>query len=78
MSARQALLNGEFAHAVGITTQLVQQNLFINEIIQDLQDAVYRNSSETVLWEALGDAYVRKDLLQEALDAYLHAEELLS
>jgi len=29
------------------------------------------------IWQALGDAYMRANLLQEALDAYTKAEELL-
>jgi len=29
-------------------------------------------------WQTLGDAYVRNDQLQEALAAYIKAEELLS
>jgi cytochrome c-type biogenesis protein CcmH/NrfG len=29
------------------------------------------------LWQTLGDAYVRKNKLQDALDSYTKAEELL-
>jgi competence ComEA-like helix-hairpin-helix protein len=77
MTARQALINGELESAVELNSQLIQRNLYLGEIIKDLQDAVYQHSSEIGLWETLGDAYVRNNQLNEALDAYLRAEELI-
>ena len=43
----------------------------------DLREALYRYPVEVSLWQALGDAYMRSNRLQEALDAYTKAEELL-
>jgi hypothetical protein len=40
-------------------------------------DALYRYPVEVSIWQALGDAYMRSNRLQEALDAYTKAEELL-
>jgi cytochrome c-type biogenesis protein CcmH/NrfG len=49
----------------------------LDEIVDDLLKAVDRHPVEISLYQALGDAYMRKDQLQEALDAYTRAEELL-
>jgi cytochrome c-type biogenesis protein CcmH/NrfG len=51
--------------------------VLLNEIILDLQDALYRYPVEISIWQALGDAYMRNNQLQDALDAYTKAEELL-
>jgi tetratricopeptide (TPR) repeat protein len=55
---------------------LIRQNYQLDEIIQDLTDAVYRYPVDPEMWVSLGDAYFRKDQLQEALNAYNKAEEL--
>jgi cytochrome c-type biogenesis protein CcmH/NrfG len=47
------------------------------ETIQVLRDALYRFPVDISIWQALGDAYARNDQLQEALNAYTKAEELL-
>ena len=44
---------------------------------RDLRDALYRYPVEVPIWQALGDAYMRANRLQDALDAYTKAEELL-
>jgi cytochrome c-type biogenesis protein CcmH/NrfG len=49
----------------------------LEEIIRDLQEALYQQSGELTIWETLGDAYMRNEQLQEALEAYSRAEELL-
>jgi cytochrome c-type biogenesis protein CcmH/NrfG len=38
---------------------------------------LYRYPVEVSLWQLLGDAYMRANRLQDALDAYTKAEELL-
>ena len=78
MQSRQALIDGDYIAAIEMVSQLIQKNIFLEEIIQDLQDALYNQSSDTKIWESLGDAYLRNNQLQEALEAYLRAEELLS
>ena len=47
------------------------------DVIRDLRDALYRYPVEVSIWQALGDAYMRANRLQDALDAYTKAEELL-
>jgi competence ComEA-like helix-hairpin-helix protein len=57
---------------------LIHKEIFLAEIIRDLQEAIYRQPDEIGIWELLGDAYMRNQQLQEALDAYNRAEELLA
>ena len=57
--------------------RLVRKGKHLDRIIADLQEALYRFPVEVDLWQLLGDAYMRADRLQEALEAYTKAEELL-
>jgi len=56
---------------------LIKQNYQLDEIIKDLQDAVYRFPVYVDMWVSLGDAYFRSEELQEALNAYTKAEKLV-
>ena len=49
----------------------------LDDVIDDLRDAMYRFPVDTDLLESLGDAFARSRKLQEALDTYTKAEELL-
>jgi cytochrome c-type biogenesis protein CcmH/NrfG len=57
--------------------RLIKKGRFLDDAIRDLRDALYRYPVEVSIWQALGDAYMRSNRLQEALDAYTKAEELL-
>ena len=46
-------------------------------IIEDLQEAVYQHPMDTQILETLGDAFVKTARLQDALDTYTKAEDLL-
>jgi competence ComEA-like helix-hairpin-helix protein len=46
-------------------------------VIAELQQTLAANPHAWELWQTLGDAYVRCDRLQDALDAYNRAEDLL-
>jgi competence ComEA-like helix-hairpin-helix protein len=48
-----------------------------DEIIADLEAAVEVEPNDAEIMQALGDAYMRADRLQEALDSYSKAEQLL-
>jgi uncharacterized protein Smg (DUF494 family) len=76
-AARAALAQGAVAEAAAIYTRMVQSGQALNEIVQDLRAGVYQHPVDADLWQALGDAYIRIDKVQEALDAYTKAEELL-
>jgi hypothetical protein len=75
--AQSQLGRGNIAAALDIYTKLIRKGKSLEEIIRDLRDALYRYPVEVPLWQSLGDAYMRANRLQEALDAYTKAEELL-
>ncbi len=68
---------GDIPAALENYGRLIRRGKFIEEIIRDLRDALYRYPIEVTIWQTLGDAYMRDNRLQEALDAYTKAEELL-
>lgn len=78
LEAAQSELNrGDIPAALENYGRLIKKGRFTEEIIRDLREALYRYPVEVTVWQALGDAYMRANRLQEALDAYTKAEELL-
>lgn len=77
IQARNALIQGESALALSYYQTLIKEQQLLPEVIQDLNEALYRFPLDISLWEALGDACLRAGQLQDALDAYTKAEELL-
>jgi hypothetical protein len=75
--AQMQLARGNIAGSLDIYGKLIRKGKFLQDIIRDLRDALYRYPVEVPLWQSLGDAYMRANRLQEALDAYTKAEELL-
>lgn len=75
--AQAELGRGNIAAALNLYERLIRKGKSLEEIIRDLRDALYRYPVEIPIWQALGDAYMRANRLQEALDAYTKAEELL-
>ncbi len=75
--AQAQMGRGNIAAALDIYTKLIRKGKSLEDIIRDLRDALYRYPVEVPLWQSLGDAYMRANRLQEALDAYTKAEELL-
>jgi hypothetical protein len=57
--------------------RLIKKGRLLEDIIYDLREASYRYPVEVDIWQSLGDAYMRANRLQDALDAYTKAEELL-
>jgi len=76
-NAQTELGRGNISTALDVYEKLIRKGKFLEEIIRDLRDALYRYPVEVSIWQALGDAYMRGNRLQEALDAYTKAEELL-
>jgi cytochrome c-type biogenesis protein CcmH/NrfG len=58
-------------------TKLIKKGRLLPEVIHDLREAIYRFPTNVNVWQTLGDAYMRANRLQDALDAYTKAEELL-
>jgi cytochrome c-type biogenesis protein CcmH/NrfG len=70
-------MDGNLDDAVGVYSKLIKSGKNLEETIQSLRSAVYRHPAEVSIWQTLGDGYARNNRLQEALDAYTKAEELL-
>ncbi len=76
-NAQSDMGRGNIGAAIEVYAKLIRKGRSLEEIIRDLREALYRYPVEVPLWQALGDAYMRSNRLQEALDAYTKAEELL-
>jgi len=77
LAARQAFMNGDVIGALEQYGVLIRKRRFLPDILRDLQGAVEANPNEPEFWQALGDAYLRDDQVQPALEAYTRVEELL-
>jgi competence ComEA-like helix-hairpin-helix protein len=77
IQARNALIQGQSAQALIHYSSLIKSQQALPDVIQDLNEALYRFPVDVSFWEALGDAHVRIGHLQDALDAYTKAEELI-
>ena len=77
IQARNALIQGQSAQALAHYTSLIKAQQALPDVIQDLNEALYRFPVDVSIWEALGDAHMRIGHLQDALDAYTKAEELI-
>ncbi len=77
LSAQTELQRGNLNTAMDIYTQLIKKGRLLDEVIFDLREALYRYPVDVIVWQTLGDAYMRANRLQDALDAYTKAEELL-
>ncbi|HVN54080.1 MAG TPA: tetratricopeptide repeat protein [Anaerolineaceae bacterium] len=76
-AAHQNIAAGKIPEALNGYAQLIESGALLNETILDLREALYRYPVDVTIWEKLGDAYARDNRLQDALDAYTKAEELL-
>jgi tetratricopeptide (TPR) repeat protein len=75
--ARTALNQGQPSQAMGLYARLIKENYRLDEIIKDLQEALYRSPIDVDMWVTLGDAHSHTHALQEALNAYTKAEQLV-
>ena len=75
--ARNELSGSNLSGALENYARLIKKGRFLDEVIFDLRDALYRFPVDVNIWQFLGDAYMRANRLQDALDAYTKAEELL-
>ena len=77
MQARNSLSDGEVPHALDAYAKLIKTHQYLPDVIQDLEAASDLYPQNVDLWQNLGDAYLRSNQIQEALDAYIKAEKLL-
>ena len=76
-SAQDVLDQNSLDEAMKKYSILVKKGRLLDEVIHDLREAIYRYPVDVIIWQTLGDAYMRTNRLQDALDAYTKAEELL-
>jgi tetratricopeptide (TPR) repeat protein len=78
LAAAQAALDAnQLDETMRAYSKLIKKNRLLDEVIHDLREAIYRFPVDIIVWQTLGDAYMRANRLQDALDAYTKAEELL-
>jgi tetratricopeptide (TPR) repeat protein len=77
VQAQTSLSQGQLHGALQDYAHLIQANQFLDNVIFDLRQSIYQHPADQELWQTLGDAYMRADRLQDALNAYTKAEELL-
>jgi len=78
LAAAQAALDAnKLNESMQVYTTLIKKNRLLDEVIHDLREAIYRFPVDITVWQTLGDASMRANRLQDALDAYTKAEELL-
>ncbi len=75
--ARHALSQQDISAALVGYNHLIQENIAIPEVVADLAQAVIDFPFVISLWQALGDAYLKADRLEEALETYRKAEEIV-
>lgn len=75
--AREKMASGAIEEALADYEKLIEEKENIDEVIDDLSEATYDHPMNVSIIKTLGDAYMSVDKLQEALDAYSKAEDLL-
>jgi hypothetical protein len=71
--AREQLSGDKLKEAVEVYGELIASNQLIGDIITDLEAAAFKRPEQPELLRTLGDAYMRDNQLQRALDAYKQA-----
>ncbi len=72
-----SITSGEIDTAVDQYSKLIKSDQHLDEVIRDLQEALVKYPADASLYQSLGDAYLHANMLQEALDAYNRAEDLI-
>jgi tetratricopeptide (TPR) repeat protein len=75
-SARNALAGGEVDEAVKTYSSLIKRRSQLPSIIADLKAAVELDPDAAGLWQVLGDAYMKNDQVNDAIEAYRRGMEV--
>jgi tetratricopeptide (TPR) repeat protein len=78
VTAKTMISDRQISEATSIYAKLVKKKKFLDEVIEDLQKASLDHPLEISIQKTLGDAFMQKDMLDQALEAYSKAEDLLS
>jgi len=76
--ARAAFSHGVLNESLDRYVELIARNRLIDSVIEDLESMTVAQGDQSDVWQALGDAYSRRNQLDQALSAYSKAEELLA
>ncbi len=74
--ARQALTAGDAGRALSDYKKLIERKQDLDTVISDLEHALERYPNLPTMWQVLGDAYMKSDQLQEAINAYQRGMEV--
>ncbi len=77
LEARQSMYDADFERGIIQYAGLIKNNLFLDLIVQDLEGLSQTYTNEIGVWQNLGDAYLRINQVNDALQAYIKAEKLL-
>ena len=76
--AKKFLDSGNIDESIKVFDPLIREGFELEAIIGNIQNALdHHYPIDINLWQALGDAYLKNNQLQDALDAYSKAEDLL-
>ncbi len=75
--AQSFVESGDIKKAIEVYGHLIKKGQLLEGVVHDLRETTMRYPAEIGIWQLLGDAYMRVNRLQDALDAYTKAEELL-
>lgn len=75
-SARGALAAGDAGRALSDYKKLIERKQDLETVISDLRQALDRYPNLPTLWQALGDAYMKADKLNDAIKAYQRGMEV--
>jgi tetratricopeptide (TPR) repeat protein len=73
--ARLALASGDIDKAVELYGRLIKKKKDLATVIQDVKVALERSPKQPALWQALGDAYMNNDQVDDAIEAYRQGME---
>jgi cytochrome c-type biogenesis protein CcmH/NrfG len=77
IEANRAVQSGDIDSAIKQFNSIIKKGKLLEEAIEEIKEALRRHPVNVELWQVLGDAYMKENNLQEALDAYSKAENLL-
>ena len=72
------MAESDLENALGRYAKLVKKKKLLEDVIDDLKKASLDHPLNISIMKTLGDAYMQSDLLDEALEAYSRAEDLLT
>ena len=75
--AQQLLNQRDLKKSLDEYQKLIKKGKLLEGVIHDLREISYQYPVDVSVWQSLGDAYMKANQLQDALESYTKAEELL-